>query len=121
MFSLTCRKIAIASTMFKLVLLKWKLKLKITCACHQARIEICCQTPLIPLIAPKMGFFSTCGIQICRQIWFLTTPGIYALTKATTKNSYILTLLLMVSLPERESVRFDTGSRAALSPASVSR
>ena len=30
------------------------LELKITCACHQAKIAICCQTPLVAPIAPKI-------------------------------------------------------------------
>ena len=37
-----------------------ELELKITCACHQAKIEICCQTPLAAPIAPKIytgGYF----------------------------------------------------------------
>ena len=38
-----------------------ELELKITCACHQAKISICCQTPLVAPIAPKFctaGFFN---------------------------------------------------------------
>ena len=38
-----------------------ELELKITCACHQAKISICCQTPLVAPIAPKSctaGFFN---------------------------------------------------------------
>ena len=37
-----------------------ELELKITCMCHQAKIEICCQTPLGAPIIPKIytgGFF----------------------------------------------------------------
>ena len=30
------------------------LELKITCTCHQAKIAICGQTPLVALIAPKI-------------------------------------------------------------------
>ena len=38
-----------------------ELELKITCTCHQAKIPICCQTPLVAPIALKIctrGFFS---------------------------------------------------------------
>ena len=38
-----------------------ELELKIPCACHQAKITICCQMPLVAPIAPKNctgGFFS---------------------------------------------------------------
>ena len=31
-----------------------ELELKITCACHQAKIAICCQTPLVAPIASKI-------------------------------------------------------------------
>ena len=31
-----------------------ELELKITCTCHHAKIEICCQTPLAAPIAPKI-------------------------------------------------------------------
>ena len=53
------------------------LLLKITCTCHQVKIKICCQTPMV---APNLhrGFW-TCWIQICHQILSLTTPGIQAL------------------------------------------
>ena len=39
-----------------------ELKLKITCTSHQAKIAICCQTPLVAPIAPKINFwgFSAC-------------------------------------------------------------
>ena len=30
------------------------LELKITCTCHQAKNTICCQTPLVAQIAPKI-------------------------------------------------------------------
>ena len=41
-----------------------ELELKISCACHQAKIATCCQTPLVAPIAPK-----TCtGV-------FLSTPN----------------------------------------------
>ena len=32
-----------------------ELKLKITCTCHQAKNKICCQTPLVAPIAPKIS------------------------------------------------------------------
>ena len=38
-----------------------ELELKITCTCHQAKNKICCQTPLVAPIAPKIctgGFFN---------------------------------------------------------------
>ena len=38
-----------------------ELEMKITCTCHQAKITICCQTPLVTPIAPKIctrGFFN---------------------------------------------------------------
>ena len=38
-----------------------ELELKITCTCHQAKIAMCCQTPLVAPIAPKIcagGFFN---------------------------------------------------------------
>ena len=38
-----------------------ELELKITCTCHRAKIAICCQTPLVAPIAPKIctgGFFN---------------------------------------------------------------
>ena len=31
-----------------------ELKLKITCTCHQAKIEKCCQTPLVAPMAQKI-------------------------------------------------------------------
>ena len=31
-----------------------ELELKITCTCHQAKIAICCQTPLVAPIASKI-------------------------------------------------------------------
>ena len=31
-----------------------KLELKITCTCHQAKIAMCCQTPLVAPIAPSL-------------------------------------------------------------------
>ena len=38
-----------------------ELELKITCTCHLAKITICCQTPLVAPIAPKIckGVFNT--------------------------------------------------------------
>ena len=38
-----------------------ELELKITCTCHQAKMAICYQTPLVAPIAPKIctwGFFN---------------------------------------------------------------
>ena len=39
-----------------------ELEMKITCTCHQAKIAICCQTPLVAPIALKIctGGFSAC-------------------------------------------------------------
>ena len=59
-----------------------ELELKITCACHQAKISICCQTPQVLQLLQifvQRGF-STCWIQICHQIYSLTTPATQALT-----------------------------------------
>ena len=36
-----------------------ELELKITCTCHQAKIAICCQTPIASKICTQGGF-STC-------------------------------------------------------------
>ena len=39
-----------------------QLELKITCTCHQSKIAICCQTPLVATISPNicaMGYFNT--------------------------------------------------------------
>ena len=38
-----------------------ELEMKITCACHQVKITICCETPPVAPIAPKIcteGFFN---------------------------------------------------------------
>ena len=54
-----------------------ELELKITCTCHRAKIAICCQTPLVAPIAPKIctgGFFN-----MLNQICSLATPAIQAL------------------------------------------
>ena len=57
------------------------LELKITCTCHQAKIAMCCPLPLVVPIAQKncTGNFSTHWIQVCNQIFSLTTPTIQAL------------------------------------------
>ena len=57
------------------------LELKITYTCHQAKIAVCCQTPLVALFARKIctkGFFSVLNPN-CNQICCLTTPGTQAL------------------------------------------
>ena len=57
------------------------LGLKITCTCHQAKIAICCQMPVVALIAPKFctGKNSNMLKSNWQHICSLTTPGIQAL------------------------------------------
>ena len=45
------------------MVLEWK----ITCTCHQEKLEICCQTPLVAPIAPKVctgGFFNKLNLNL---------------------------------------------------------
>ena len=59
-------------------------EMEITCTCHQAKIAICCQMPLVAPIALKICTrgFSACWIQNCyllSAICSMTTPAIQAL------------------------------------------
>ena len=76
------------------------LELKITCACHQAKIAVCCQTPLVALFARKIyseGFFSVLNPN-CNQICCLTPPGTQALliNQQYLEKSNIFLLLLYI-------------------------
>ena len=59
------------------------LKLKITCTCHQAKIAICSQMPLVASIVPKI---CTPGIQTlkCLFTFVLSLSSFFSLTYCLT-------------------------------------
>ena len=75
--------------------LSWSLS-----TCHQAKIAICCQTPLVAPIAQKTFTrgFSTCLIQICYQIWGFALWRLQAYQLSTVGMETFVTVVMVTGI-----------------------
>ena len=60
-------------------------KLKITCTCHQVKIAICCQTPLVALIAPKI-----CTRGVFNMLYQNLPSDLFSAHSSNTSSEFVL-------------------------------
>ena len=79
-----------------------ELEMKISCTCHQAKITICCQTPLVTPIAPKIctgGFFYMLNPNLPSDL-FSDNSSNTSFKKPITNNPILIRILMMICVNE---------------------